>query len=113
MVRAITVAGGAAVIQRVRAFAQEATTCGFICELEWKLEPTFTIENLANRHRVVGPDGVTERVKRARVFETILALDMKTRLPRLGVTVEAIAAPFSDDKHSEEGRRVRRWISLC
>jgi hypothetical protein len=53
--------------------AQEAP-CRFICELEWKLEPTVTIEHLANRHRVVTPDGVTERVDRERVFETVLAL---------------------------------------
>ena len=44
----------------------EARSCSFICELEWKFEPTFTIENLANRHRVVGPDGVIERVNRER-----------------------------------------------
>ena len=43
--------------------AQDAArSCKFICDLEWKLEPTFTIENLANRHRVVqsnmgDPDG--------------------------------------------------------
>ena len=85
------------------AHAQEpsTSTCRFICSLEWKLEPTLTIENLANRHRVVGPDGVTERVNRESVFETILALDMKTRLPRLGFTAELSAAPFSDDNAAE------------
>jgi len=60
----------------------------FICDLEWKFEPTFTIENLAHGHRVMGPDGVTKRVDRGRVFETILALDLKTKLPRLGFTAE-------------------------
>jgi hypothetical protein len=45
----------------VSAAAQESP-CRFICELEWKVEPTFTIEHLANRHRIVTPDGVTERV---------------------------------------------------
>lgn len=80
------------------ALAQDAArSCRFICELEWKFEPTFTIENLANRHRVVTPDGVTERVNREFVFETILALDMKTKMPRLGYTAELSAAPFSDD----------------
>jgi hypothetical protein len=78
-----------------------APSCRFICELEWKFEPTFTIENLANRHRVVTPDGVTERVNRESVFETILALDMKTKVPRLGVTAELSAAPFSDDNSAE------------
>ncbi|HZL94084.1 MAG TPA: hypothetical protein VFB99_10585 [Vicinamibacterales bacterium] len=78
------------------AWAQEQAPCRFICELEWKVEPTITIENLANRHRVVTPDGVTERVNRERVFEIVLALDMATKVPRLGFTVEAIASPFSD-----------------
>jgi len=78
-----------------------APSCRFICELEWKFEPTFTIENLANRHRVVTPDGVTERVNRESVFETILALDMKTKVPRLGFTAELSATPFSDDNSAE------------
>jgi hypothetical protein len=89
------------VIAPARALAQQAPSCRFVCELQWKLEPTFTIENLANRHRVVTPDGVTERVNRERVFETILALDMKTKVPRLGFTAEVSAAPFSDDNSAE------------
>jgi len=78
-----------------------ASSCRLICQLEWKFEPTFTIENLANRHRVVTPDGATERVNREFVFETALALDFKTKLPRLGFTAEAIAAPISDDNSVE------------
>jgi hypothetical protein len=82
--------------------AQDAArSCRFICELEWKVEPTFTIENLANRHRVVTPDGATERASREWIFETVLALDMATRVPRLGFTVEAITSPFSDDNAVE------------
>jgi hypothetical protein len=83
------------------AWAQEANECRFICDLEWKVEPTVTIEHLANRHRVVTPDGVTERVKRERVFELVLALDMDTNVPRVGFTVEAITSPFSDDNSVE------------
>ena len=83
------------------AWAQEQAQCRFICELEWKVEPTITIENLANRHRVVTPDAVTERVERERVFEVVLALDMPTTIPWLGVTVEAIASPFSDGNDVE------------
>jgi hypothetical protein len=76
-------------------------SCRFICELELKIEPTFTIENLANRHRVITSDGVTTRVNRERVFETVLGLDLKTRVPRLAFTIEAIASPFSDDNSVE------------
>jgi hypothetical protein len=101
-VRAFFIVTALSIAAPASAFAQQAaTTCRFICELEWKFEPTFTIENLANRHRVVGPNGVTERVARERVFETILALDMKTKLPRLGFTAELSAAPFSDDNSAE------------
>jgi hypothetical protein len=75
--------------------------CRFICDVEFKVEPTFTIENLANRHRVTTSDGVTSRVNREWVFETVLAVDMPTRIQRLGFTVEAIASPFSDDNAVE------------
>jgi hypothetical protein len=116
MVRDVVMAGGAAmthsvaaccavlallVVAPAHASAQGPPSCTFICELQWKLEPTFTIENLANRHRVAGPDGETERVNRERVFEMILALDMKTRLRWLGFTAEVSAAPFSDDNSAE------------
>ena len=83
------------------AFSQDEKPCRFICELEWKLEPTFTIENLASRHRVLAPDGGIERAKREWVFETVLALDMKTTMPRLGFTAEAIVSPTSDDNAVE------------
>jgi len=35
------------------------------------------------------------------VFETVLALDLKTKLPRLGFTAELSTAPFSDDNSAE------------
>jgi hypothetical protein len=81
--------------------AQEAERCRVICGLEWKVEPTFTVENLAGRHRVVTADGATERVERERVFELVLALDMSTKLPWLGFNVEGIFSPFSDDNSVE------------
>jgi hypothetical protein len=75
--------------------------CRFICNVEFLVEPTFTIENLSNRHRVTTSDGVTSRVNREGVFEIVLAVDMATRVPRLGFTIEAIASPFSDDNAVE------------
>jgi hypothetical protein len=83
------------------AHSQEASSCHAVCEIGWKVEPTFTIENLANRHRVEAPDGSTTRVNREHVFETVLALDLKTKLPRLGFTAESIFAPGSDDNDVE------------
>jgi hypothetical protein len=95
--------------------------CHVICEVEFKIEPTFTIENLANRHRIVTGDGVVERVNRERVFETVLAVDMATKIPRLGVTVEAITAPFSEDNavelefeanfHFLTGTHTKGWVT--
>ena len=91
----------ALVLPAAPAAAQPATTtCRLICELEWKIEPTFTIENLAERHRVE-TDGIAERVSRERVFETVFALDMSTPLPWLGFTAEAITAPFADNNDVE------------
>jgi hypothetical protein len=100
--RAVGVASALLFVESAGARAQEAESpCRFICALELKFEPTFTIENLADRHRVVTPDGVTERVDREHVFETIFALDMETKLPRLGFTAEVSAAPFEDDNSVE------------
>jgi hypothetical protein len=117
--RAITLAALAVCLPATVA-AQEKP-CRFICELEWKLEPTFTIEHLANRHRVVTPDGVTERVNRERFFETVLALDLATRVPRLGFTIESIFSPTSEDNavelefetnvHLLTGQETGGWIS--
>lgn len=76
-------------------------SCRLICDVEFKIEPTVTIENLANRHRVITPDGVVERAARERVFETVLATDMATKVPRLGFTIEAMTAPFSNDNAVE------------
>jgi hypothetical protein len=83
------------------AAAQGADPCRFICELSWKFEPTFTFENIANRHRVVTGDGVTERATRDRVFEIVLALDLETKVPWLGFTAEASTAPFEDGNEVE------------
>ena len=81
--------------------AAQSNPCRLLCDLEFKVEPTWTIENLANRHRIIASDGTVARVTRERVFETVLALDMSTQLPRLGFTIEAIASPFSDDNAVE------------
>ena len=85
----------AATLLAMPAAAQPANTCRLICELEWKIEPTFTIDNLAQRHRVE-TEGIAERVSRKLVFETVFALDMSTPLHWLGFTAEAITAPFAD-----------------
>ena len=64
------------------AFAQSAE-CTFLCEPTFLVEPTITFEK----------DGT--------VFETVFALDLSTPIPRVGVTLEAITKPFSDENDVE------------
>ncbi len=78
-------------------------TCRFLCEPTLLIEPTITWE------------------KDATVFETIFALDLSTPIPRVGVTLEAITKPFSDDNDVEleselklywlEGEQTGGWLS--
>jgi hypothetical protein len=65
------------------ASAQQPRGCKFLCEPTLLVEPTITWE------------------KDATVFETIFALDLSTPIPRIGVTLEAITKPFSDENDVE------------
>jgi hypothetical protein len=69
--------------------------CTIICAPELKIEPTFTIEHLAQRPHLEA-DGAVERVSRERTFELIFALDVPTEIPRIGFTLEAILLPFGE-----------------
>src|SRR5574339_744602 len=91
-------------IAAVPAAAQdEPDGCVLLCAPELKIEPTFTVEHLAQRHRVE-TDGSVERVPRETVFELIFALDIPTEIPRIGLTLEAILIPFGDtDVHPFTG----------
>jgi hypothetical protein len=80
------------VLASVPAGAREP--CKVLCAPSLKLEPTVTFSNLFRRHRVRAADGTTERAAREAAFEVILALDVPTALPRVGLTVEAIWTPF-------------------
>jgi hypothetical protein len=74
-------------------FAQSASRCVFLCAPELQVEPTWTIEHLASRHRI-DSNGQVERAARESVFELIFALDVPTTLPYVGLTLEAIFVPF-------------------
>jgi hypothetical protein len=69
--------------------------CVFLCAPELKIEPTFTVEHLAKRHRIAA-DGTVARVERETVFELIFAVDIPTEIPRIGLTLEAIFVPFGE-----------------
>jgi hypothetical protein len=75
--------------------AQNEKRCIFLCAPELKIEPTWTIENLAARPRVEA-DGQTTRAPRETIFELIFALDVPTTLPRIGFTFETSFTPFGE-----------------
>ena len=85
------------------AVAQQQERCRVLCAPELKIEPTFTIENLfrppvietIEEGRVVD----SERAERETVFEIIFALEVPTRIPRVGLTLEAIFVPFGAADH--------------
>ena len=79
----------------VPASAQDEERCAILCAPELKIEPTWTIENLAARP-TIEVDGQQEQAARESVFELIFALDVPTTIPRVGLTLEAIFIPFGE-----------------
>jgi hypothetical protein len=76
--------------------AQSEPRCVFLCAPEFKVEPTWTVENLRAAPRIE-VDGQIERQSRETIFEMIFALDVPTSIPHLGMTFEAAFSPFRDD----------------
>lgn len=74
-------------------------TCFVLCEPELKIEPTFTWENLFRAPRIEETDEnsttTVKKARRERVFETVVALDIPTSIPRTGFTFEVIVKPFT------------------
>lgn len=89
----------ATAVVHARAEAQEsARPCFVLCAPSLHVEPTLTIENLFARHRVQNVSGgQIERADRVALFEMILALDVPTTIPRVGLTLESIWPPFARD----------------
>jgi hypothetical protein len=69
--------------------------CTILCTPALKIEPTFTIENLGGGPRIEA-GGEVQRVGSETVFELIFALDVPTRIPRVGFTLEAIFVPSGE-----------------
>lgn len=92
--------------------AQEKTACRFLCGPEFKVEPTITITNLFGPPRVQVDDGAPARERRETEFEVILSMDLPTRLPWFGFTVEAIFLPFDRSSTPElEFETNFTWLS--
>ena len=78
--------------------AQNNDDCFFLCTPSLKFEPTWTIGNLFRAAKVARLENgeQVEVIQEGREwkFESILALDIPTEIPRLGFSFEAIWAPF-------------------
>jgi hypothetical protein len=72
--------------------------CFVLCQPEVKIEPTFTWENLIRRPKIAETDSdgntVIQKAERERVFETVLAVDVPTTIPRVSFVLETIFKPF-------------------
>lgn len=95
----LTIAAAAAMQLLVASSARAQSpggACIFLCSPSLKFEPTLTIENPFGGHRVQNlATGEVAREERGGKFEIILALDVPTTIPRVGLGVEAIWAPFA------------------
>lgn len=87
------------------ALSQEEPPCVVLCAPELNFEPTLTVENLFARPRVATLQGGapvdTTRLAHETAFEAILAVDVPTEIPRVGLTLEVIWPPFADDNELE------------
>ena len=102
------------------AFAQSEPRCVFLCAPAFKVEPTWTVENLRGAPRIE-VDGEIERESRETIFEMIFAVDVPTSIPHLGVTFEAAFSPFRDDNdveletelniHLFDTEQTKGWVS--
>ncbi len=66
-----------------------------LCRPELKIEPTFTWENWIGRPRIAEIDSegntVVKTLERERVYETVVALEVPTVIPRVSFTFESQA----------------------
>ncbi len=78
--------------------AAEEPGCRVLCTPELKIEPTWSLDNPFGAPRVAGTDASgVERLPRETTFEIVFALEVPTRIPWLGLTLEAAFPPFEND----------------
>ena len=92
--------------------AAQEDGCTLLCVPDLSLEPTITFENLGDRARVdVG--GVVEETEGETIFEVIFAVGVPTTIPRVGLTLEAIFAPFKgDDEFRDNAPEIEAELNL-
>jgi hypothetical protein len=95
----------------------EPDTCFVFCRPELKIEPTFTWENAIGGPRIAEnhAQGSTtvKRLESESVFETVIALEVPTALPRVSLTLEVILKPFEKGSKPElETELNLHWLEL-
>lgn len=118
---AVLVVAGTLAVTPCALAQQAAPPCRILCAPEFKVEPTITFTNVFRAPRVASDTGTPVRERRETEFEVILSLDLPTRLPWLGFTVEAIFLPFDRQSTPElefesnfvwlPSKRTRGWVS--
>lgn len=98
-----------------QARAQQNDKCRILCTPKFKFEPTVTVSNLFGGARVAElengkPVKIVEEEREAE-FEMILAMDIPTQVPRVGLTVEAIWAPFGGASKNPFTRRTAHELA--
>jgi hypothetical protein len=72
--------------------------CFFLCAPKFKVEPTFTWENWVKAPRIAETDSqgntTVKKVEAENVFETVMAVDIPTTVPRVSFSFETIFKPF-------------------
>jgi hypothetical protein len=79
--------------------------CFVLCAPELNVEPTFTWENIFSSPRIVETDAqgntIEKKVEPENVFETVIAVDVPTTIPRVSFLFEAILKPGSKGSSPE------------
>lgn len=92
---AFAMAAWAVILIPTTASAQEADRCLLLCAPELSFEPTLTFSDLFTRTEVLDlTESRVSEVESEVEFELILAMGIPTSIPRVGLTAEAIWAPF-------------------
>lgn len=92
---ALAVAVSTALLSPASAPAQEKSRCLLLCAPELSFEPTLTFSDLFRQATVLDlRENRVSEVEPGVDFEMILAMGIPTTIPRVGLTVEAIWAPF-------------------
>jgi hypothetical protein len=100
-VRIALLAVAAVLVGTSQVAAQKPSPCRFLCAPDFGVEPTITLTNAFRGARIVQPDGTTSREPRDRDFDLVLALNLPSRLPWLGFTIEASLQPLDRESPPE------------